>query len=293
MEKVLLIGGAVLLVAYFIFTETLDWVGRMEVIRDHFPKFPEFLERRIFRVALLLVAIALLIRVATERDGKKAETDAAPSHASSKAERLPEAKKNEPPPNQPNIGPQVTPIPNGITPKQHSVSKPNAMPKGGTSTQPQQPPMTQDCGGGNCAQTSGQQGGITAGIVIGTPPCPWKKITNASAVKMASPLSSSRATISITFQSGNEDATHLGKQLEASLRQIAHWNIGNLEAAISSDWDQAPGVTLVVRDAKVFDDETSDAAKLKRALHSLGIDVHTKESAPLANALHLLVGPCE
>jgi hypothetical protein len=76
MEKVFLIGGAILLVGYFIFTETLDWVGRIEVIRDHFPKFPEFLEKRIFRVALLLVAIGLLIRVATESNNRKAEPTA-------------------------------------------------------------------------------------------------------------------------------------------------------------------------------------------------------------------------
>ena len=54
MEKAFLISSAALLVVYFIITETLDWVGRIEVIRDHFPRFPEFFERRTFRVALLL-----------------------------------------------------------------------------------------------------------------------------------------------------------------------------------------------------------------------------------------------
>jgi hypothetical protein len=46
-------------------------------------------------------------------------------------------------------------------------SKPEKKESGGTvppaATPPQQPPINQDCGGGNCAASVGQQGGITAG----------------------------------------------------------------------------------------------------------------------------------
>ncbi len=126
MEKAFLISSAALLVVYFIITETLDWVGRIEVIRDHFPRFPEFFERRTFRVALLLVAIALLIRVATERDGKKVAT--APPSPTAQAVPAPEAKKSEPPQNQPDATPQVKPIPNAKRPKAPSIAQTHVAP---------------------------------------------------------------------------------------------------------------------------------------------------------------------
>lgn len=72
-ERVVLIASAIFFVLYFIFTETLDWFGRIEVIRNRFPNFPQLFERRTFRVVLLLVAIGLLIRVATEHPSKKTE----------------------------------------------------------------------------------------------------------------------------------------------------------------------------------------------------------------------------
>lgn len=51
--------------------------------------------------------------------------------------------------------------------KAKKAKKDNAPPAG----TPQQPPMTQDCGGGNCAQSSGQTGGVTAGaVIVDTPP---------------------------------------------------------------------------------------------------------------------------
>jgi len=48
------------------------------------------------------------------------------------------------------------------------------------------PPMKQDCGGGNCAQSSGQQGGITAGQVnFGPPPSKltWE-VTDGSSIRI-------------------------------------------------------------------------------------------------------------
>jgi len=78
MEKVVLIGGALLLVAYSVFTETLDWIGRIELIREHFPRFPEFFERRLFRVVLIIVAVVLLIRVAIEHDNNRVATSGSP-----------------------------------------------------------------------------------------------------------------------------------------------------------------------------------------------------------------------
>jgi hypothetical protein len=116
MENPLLIGSAVLFVAYIIFTETLDWVGRIELIREHFPKFPKFLERRTFRVALLIVAIGLLIRVATERDGKNVDTAASSSPTSRNAPSS-DDKKSEPPRQSPEGAPTATPNLRTKTPK--------------------------------------------------------------------------------------------------------------------------------------------------------------------------------
>jgi len=123
-EKVVLVCSAILLVAYFIFTETLDWVGRIEVIRDHFPKFPEFLERRIFRIALLVVAIILLIRVATERDDKKVEIGVSPNPTAQAAPAT-EPKKNAPVPSQPDVAPQIKPIPAAKPAKRPSLVESN------------------------------------------------------------------------------------------------------------------------------------------------------------------------
>jgi hypothetical protein len=66
MERVFLVCVAVILGLYFVVTEWLDWIGRIGVIREHFPRIPEILERRSFRVVLLLLAIALLVRVITD-----------------------------------------------------------------------------------------------------------------------------------------------------------------------------------------------------------------------------------
>jgi len=70
MERATVLALAVLSVLYFTVTEILDWTGRIEVIRRHFPRFPKFLERRIFRVALLFAAIGLLIDSSEEFMGK-------------------------------------------------------------------------------------------------------------------------------------------------------------------------------------------------------------------------------
>ncbi|GEM_PF-4457577 len=119
MEKVLLIGSAALLVAYSIFTEILDWVGRIEVIRDYFPKSPEFLERRGFRVLLLIIAIGLLIRVATEGNGKNAETAASPSPTMQVAP--PEEKTTDPSQTEPDAAPEVKHIPGAKPAKKPST----------------------------------------------------------------------------------------------------------------------------------------------------------------------------
>jgi hypothetical protein len=83
MERAPYIAGAILLVAYVVVTETLDWVGRIDLIRARFPRLPGFLERRSFRAILLIVAIGLLIRVATEHATKNIEAGSASPTTSS------------------------------------------------------------------------------------------------------------------------------------------------------------------------------------------------------------------
>jgi hypothetical protein len=84
--------------------------------------------------------------------------------------------KAAPPPVE--SSPQVKPIPRAKAPKAPSVGITKVVPQskqmafsGGDARAPSMPPIKQDCGGGNCAATVGQQGGITAGqINLGPPP---------------------------------------------------------------------------------------------------------------------------
>ncbi len=142
MEKWFLIIAAVLLILYFIFTETLDWVGRLEVIRQYFPKFPEFLERRVFRVIILLVAIALLIRVATEHGSNKTGVSSVPTdvHTQPVTIPTPTVVPITPPPS-PAVT-KIKPKPKPLTPAP-SVDTPAA-----ASEQPKQ--VAQNCPNGIC-----------------------------------------------------------------------------------------------------------------------------------------------
>jgi hypothetical protein len=104
METFCLVLVAVILIVYFVITETLDWIGRASVIKDHFPKVPEFLERRSFRVVLLLIAIALLIRVIVDRKNPTIPL------------AIPAATVVNSAPSLPNPAPAPTPDKEGVTP---------------------------------------------------------------------------------------------------------------------------------------------------------------------------------
>src|SRR6266851_2166738 len=160
MEKWFLIIAAVLLILYFIFTETLDWVGRLEVIRQYFPKFPEFLERRVFRVIILLVAIALLIRVATEHGSNKTGVSSVPTdvHTQPVTIPTPTVVPITPPPS-PAVT-KIKPKPKPLTPAP-SVDTPAA-----ASEQPKQ--VAQNCPNGICI--GGENSGSPTVNNFGPPP---------------------------------------------------------------------------------------------------------------------------
>jgi type IV secretory pathway VirB10-like protein len=90
----------------------------------------------------------------------------------SAAELAKEVAKLMPPPSPKNI--HHAQLQDGI-----GVSDNTKLQKPPTASAASLPPMQQDCGGGNCAQSTGQQGGVTAGqINIGTPPPPEVRLVS-------------------------------------------------------------------------------------------------------------------
>lgn len=61
------IVAVVLLLAYVITTEALDWIGRAEIIENRWPRAWLVMSNRPARVILVLVAIGLLVHVITEK----------------------------------------------------------------------------------------------------------------------------------------------------------------------------------------------------------------------------------
>lgn len=57
---------AIVLFLYAIITESLDWLGRMDIIEQRWPKLGAFAESRKLRLAIFLIGIALLVRVLME-----------------------------------------------------------------------------------------------------------------------------------------------------------------------------------------------------------------------------------
>lgn len=157
MEKAILIASAAVLVAYVIFTETLDWLGRIDLIRDHFPKFPELLERRLLRLVLVLVAIGLLVRIALESGDRVTEvpSHAVPSLQSSSIEQRQSTTAAQ--------SPTTTPPPKpAFARKQNKQSASPSVRTGGNNS----PAIGSVTQGDRSAFSVNQRGGITAGTVI-------------------------------------------------------------------------------------------------------------------------------
>jgi hypothetical protein len=80
------------------------------------------------------------------------------------------------------------------------------------------PQISQNCApGASCAMSTGQQGGIIAGTIIGTPPCPWGMLAKKDFVKVARFLSSSRSRIYIAIQPSNDNAARFAGYLQPAL----------------------------------------------------------------------------
>jgi hypothetical protein len=149
--------------------------------------------------------------------------------------------------------------------------------------------------GSGSALSVNQQGGITAVTIIGTPPCPWNVLTQRDFIKIAILLSSPPAKIYVAIPQGNDDAARFAGYLQPALKTISHWNTDDFEVAIGAFWAKYPGITVIARDKNDFSDLTKPAAKLKNAIQSLGIAVHTEQVVTLKgdDDLGLWVGACE
>jgi len=84
---------------------------------------------------------------------------------------------------------------------------------------PVQPPNTLDCGGGNCAVSTGQQGGITAGqINIDTD----RALTNGDAMNMIAKLENHKGKVAISAM-GEAEQVNLAMQLNEVLAHAPGW----------------------------------------------------------------------
>jgi hypothetical protein len=125
-----------------------------------------------------------------------------------------EEKKTPPPPTQNT--PEVKPIPKAKPPKAPSVSLSNQIATGA----PTQPPLSQECApGAYCAQSTGQQGGITGQVFINTRPhfviTDEQQLAIGQAMK---PFSGHKALILVN---GNAtDASEFGQRLASALRAV-------------------------------------------------------------------------
>ena len=113
-ESVIWATVAVILILFFIVSEALDWGGRVEYVRSHYPRLYELAtwiaEKRLLRVVLVVIAIGMLARAISVWQGsqpsprREAVTgDMAPRgrqapEAVTKAEPRAEARKEEPAP---------------------------------------------------------------------------------------------------------------------------------------------------------------------------------------------------
>jgi len=89
------------------------------------------------------------------------------------------------------------------------------------------PSFTQNCGGGNCAISSGQTGGITASIVnIDTD----RNLLPDDATKMLAKLENHQGTVAISAL-GDVEETNLAMQLRDALIRASGWGGSHLEAA--------------------------------------------------------------
>ena len=160
------------------------------------------------------------------------------------------------------------------------------------SSQPQVGGISQGAGS---ALSINQQGGITAGTIIGTPPCQWNLLTDQDFIKIAQIVSLSRAKIYIGIPPSNNDAARFAGYLQPALKTISHWDTDDFETAEGSFWVKYPGITVIARDESEFSDPTKPASKLKNAIQSVGITVHTKPVASLRKGddLGLFVNTCE
>jgi hypothetical protein len=291
MEKIILVGSAVLLVAYFILTETLDWIGRIEVICDHLPRSTALLGSRPFRTALLLVAVGLLIRVATEgRGAAGVVTQSAPS-ASQPAptqHSQPAAEQSSPATSPSTIAPSGGKRRKSPTPPQGraapSVSaSENNSPAVGSITQ-----------GSGSALSINQQGGITAGT-INNNYTPQPRIPQYNVDKLSRQLSlcsSGPTTVipSVVNPSGSTEQD--AQNLVAAFARTGKWNYSGVGRTIKGQDIGQDGPIPDPVGIHISSDAShqSLANCVKAALHSIGVESMVETKQDQGDSLSIVVG---
>jgi hypothetical protein len=184
------------------------WLWTHDKLLSRREKMKQYFRLHLWRsivatVATMLIVTACLLGVGYT--GWKMFKNGHESANKDGATSIPPVKEKEPPPPKAEDDtPKVRPIPNAKPPKQPTISQSNQMPLGGAPAQTQQPPMTQFCDGGSCAQSSGQTGGITAGTVnVNERPLPQVKVESLESLA--------------GIPTGSGDYTHPGVTLHLSI----------------------------------------------------------------------------
>jgi hypothetical protein len=113
--------------------------------------------------------------------------------------------------------------------------------------------------------------------------------------KIATLISSPPAKIYISIPPSNDEAARFAGYLQSALKTISNWNTDDYEIAVGTFWAKHPGITVIARDKDDFSDLTKPAAKLRNAIQSMGIAIHTEQVATLNidDDLGLWVGACK
>jgi hypothetical protein len=291
MQKATLIIGAALLVSYFIFTEILDWIGRLDVIRAYFPRFPAFLERRAFRVALLLVAIALLVRVVSEGGSNKSEIAEVPSPTS---QSVPVQQPGSAAPAQTNQqGNPQSQSAEDATMQTNKDSHPTAVPEATKPVESTVPSISQSNSGGINVQqaTTGKDSPIIdSPITINAPP--RRVITPTQNETMSKVLSVTPEKHKPLLLINGADETQAYALQLAPIFQSSKWPLFGGGAATSNF---APtGNELELRIYPGNASAIDDAKVIQNAFSQAGINVPIIEDTMMSSNpdnVHILVFP--
>ena len=141
-----------------------------------------------------------------------------------------------------------------------------------------QPPMTQDCGGGNCAQSSGQTGGVTAGQINVAPLArmltPDQQRTLATLLKAGGTF-----TLFLRHADHNFEAQQYCDSFKAVFQE-AGWNIiDEFNARMIPESRPGQGLQIIVNDVN---NPPAAAVVLQQSLTKIGISAGALNGSDIA-----------